>query len=224
MHIESGEFVALVGPSAAGKTTLVDAMIGAVAIQTGNIQISGFGIQEAIKNFPNAIRYVPQDIQIISGTLAANILWPVGVNEKTLDESKIAMVLKQVGLSSWVAQQPKGINAHLSAGGGSMSGGQKQRLGIARALIVSPKLLILDESTSSLDVATEEMISHEILHNLRGITRVVIAHRLSTIKDADRIFYIESGKIRGVGSFQNLLHAIPEFRHAAGFEDTSKDE
>jgi ABC-type multidrug transport system fused ATPase/permease subunit len=89
---------------------------------------------------------------------------------------------------------------------------------------VSPKLLILDESTSSLDVATEEMISHEILHNLRGITRVVIAHRLSTIKDADRIFYIESGKIRGVGSFQNLLHAIPEFRHAAGFEDTSKDE
>jgi ATP-binding cassette subfamily C protein len=224
MHIESGEFVALVGPSAAGKTTLVDAMIGAVAIQTGNIQISGFSIQEAIKNFPNAIRYVPQDIQIISGTLAANILWPVGVNEKTLDESKIAMVLKQVGLSSWVAQQPKGINAHLSAGGGSMSGGQKQRLGIARALIVSPKLLILDESTSSLDVATEEMISHEILHNLRGITRVVIAHRLSTIKDADRIFYIESGKIRGVGSFQNLLHAIPEFRHAAGFEDTSKDE
>jgi len=207
--ISYGQFVAITGPSGAGKTTFVDSILGMLEPISGEVSISGISPRSALEMWPNAIRYVPQDVSILPLSIKNNVTWPLteldGVNQE------IERLLELVNLDTWVNSLPDGIETILSSGGNSISGGQKQRIGIARALFNKPKILILDESTSALDTETESAITSNILVETTGLTRIVIAHRLTTIKNADRIIYIENGKIFKEGNFTELRAHVPQF-------------
>lgn len=196
LEVNPGEFVAITGPSGSGKTTLVDLMLGILDPDSGSAQISGLRPAMAVKKWPNAIRYVPQDVQLIPGSILQNITWPELTSD--LGEEELRNLFETVELMDWIDSLDEGWHSVINSLGTNLSGGQKQRIGIARALYSSPKILFLDESTSSLDVKTEEEIVSNILLKMKNITRIVIAHRISTIKDADRIINIENGKIASI--------------------------
>ena len=206
LEISPGEFVAIVGPSGAGKSTLVDLMLGFRGIDGGKILLSGMSPKDAISNWPGAIAFVPQNTIIIDGSIRDNITLGASLNDEFLQR---ALLFSE--LSEFVNENPDGIDFHVGERGSKLSGGQRQRLGIARAIYTNPKMIILDEATSSLDVVLEKTISQSILNLSGEITVIVIAHRLSTIRDADRIAYIENGKISAVGNFQELISLVPNF-------------
>ena len=208
-----GEFVAIVGGSGAGKTTLVDVMLGALEPQTGEVKISGLFPKVAFAQWPGAVAYVPQDSPVINGTIKENLALGYPATE-VLDEYCWES-LKLAHLDEFVKSLPNQLDTYVGDRGTRLSGGQKQRLGIARALITNPKLLILDEATSSLDGITESEISAELRYLKGEVTLIVIAHRLSTIVNADRIYFIKSGILRGVGTFSELRAAHPEFSEQA---------
>jgi len=209
LEISSGSFVAIVGPSGSGKTTLVDTLLGIVIPTEGYVTISGVSPNKAIKRWPSKVKYVPQDVQLVSGTIRENICWP----DSPLDFSndKIEEVLELVELTDWLKNQPSSLDTKIGLGGSNLSGGQKQRLGIARALVTNPEILILDESTSALDTETESLITNRVLQNMHGLTRVVIAHRLSTVRHADKLVYLENGEKIAEGDFSELRKLVPQF-------------
>ena len=208
-HVQPGEFVAIVGGSGAGKTTLVDILLGALEGKTGKVEIAGMQPLDAFSKWPGAVSYVPQDSPVINGTIKENLTLGFLANE--ISDEFCWESLKIARLNDFVDSLPNQLGTHVGDRGTRLSGGQKQRLGIARALITNPKLLILDEATSSLDGITESKIS-EALRALKGaITLVVIAHRLSTVVGADRIYFMEDGQIKGVGTFEQLKRDYPEF-------------
>ena len=213
LKANSGEFIAIVGGSGAGKTTLVDVMLGALEPQTGEVKISGLSPRVAFSQWPGAVAYVPQDSPVINGTIRENL--SLGYPAKEVVDQYCWESLKQAHLDDFVKSLPNQLDTYVGDRGTRLSGGQKQRLGIARALITNPKLLILDEATSSLDGITESEISEE-LRNLKGeVTLIVIAHRLSTVVNADRIYFVDSGILKGVGTFSELKAAHPEFLEQA---------
>ena len=206
---QPGEFVAIVGGSGAGKTTLVDVLLGALEGKTGKVEISGMHPLSAFSKWPGAVSYVPQDSPIIDGTIKENLT--LGFLSHEISEEHCWESLKIARLNDFVESLPNQLGTYVGDRGTRLSGGQKQRLGIARALITNPKLLILDEATSSLDGITESEIS-EALRALKGaVTLIVIAHRLSTVVGADRIYFMEEGQIKGVGTFEQLKRDYPEF-------------
>lgn len=213
LEINEGEFVAITGPSGAGKTTLIDTILGLQGVESGIVEIEGVNPTVFIKNNKNAIRYVPQNVQLIPTTLRNNLLWP-GAFDANLDKH-LVNCLKLAELETFLESLPKGLDTVISPNGANLSGGQRQRIGIARSLVANPRILFLDEATSSLDAKTEAGISHKIFSKLVDITRVVIAHRISTIQSADRIIYLDEGKIVGQGSFSELINQVPAFRVAA---------
>lgn len=209
LEVAEGDFLAIVGPSGSGKTTLVDLMLGIISPSEGYVRISNHSPDETIRLWPDKIRYVPQDVQLLSGSILENIIWPE--NSSTLSEIGIRHLLDLVELGEWIDSLDEGINTRINSLGSNISGGQKQRIGIARALYSSPQILFLDESTSALDAQTEKEIIEKILLKMKSLTRIVIAHRISTIKEADKIVYIENGKIRAMGSFREIAEQIPGF-------------
>ncbi len=209
IDVEPGEFLAIAGPSGSGKTTLVDVMLGIISPISGSILISGLPPSSAVKQWPNAIRYVPQDIQLIPGTILENVMWPD--IETSLTKNELSELFDTVELSEWLGTLDKGWNSEINNLGTNLSGGQKQRIGLARALYSSPQILILDESTSALDSKTERDVVENILVKMDGLTRIVIAHRVSTIKEADRIIYLSAGKILAEGDYSEVSTAISYF-------------
>lgn len=206
---EPGEFIAIVGGSGAGKTTLVDVVLGALDAQTGTVEISGLHPRSTFARWPGAVSYVPQDSAVIEGTIKENL--GLGFLASDIEDEYCWDSLKTARLEDFVVSLPNKLETFVGDRGFRLSGGQRQRLGIARALMTSPKLLILDEATSSLDGLTEFEIS-EALRGLKGeITLIVIAHRLSTVVNADRIYFLEAGSVRGVGTFEDLKTKHPEF-------------
>lgn len=208
-NAEPGEFVAIVGGSGAGKTTLVDVLLGALDAQIGEVKISGMYPRPAFSIWPGAVSYVPQDSPVINGTIKENLSLGYPVDE--ISDEYCWDSLKIARLEDFVKSLPNQLATYVGDRGTRLSGGQRQRLGIARALITNPKLLILDEATSSLDGVTESEIS-ESLRGLKGqVTLIVIAHRLSTVVNADRIYFMEKGVVKGVGTFEELKRNHPEF-------------
>lgn len=209
LEILPGESVAFVGPSGAGKSTLVDLILGLRTPTSGSIVISGVSPEEAINQWPNEIAYVPQNVEIINGSIRENIC--LGFPSDWFTEAQISSVLQICELSELVASLPEGLETRVGEFGSRISGGQRQRLGLARALITNPRIIFLDEATSALDGETEFLIT-DSLRALKGkVTVVLIAHRLSTVKDCDKVIYMESGYIEAVGTFQEVRTSLPNF-------------
>jgi ABC-type multidrug transport system fused ATPase/permease subunit len=213
LQIREGETVAIVGPSGAGKTTLVDVLLGVINPTKGKVEISGCAPLEAISAWPGAISYVPQDVTITNGTIKSNVA--LGFNESEVSELRLEQAIKGAHLEEVVQNLPDQYLAKVGERGTRLSGGQRQRLGIARALYTQPKVLVLDEATSSLDGKTESAISLGIADLKNKVTIVIIAHRLSTIKEVDRIIYLESGRIKAQGTFNEVRAIVPDFNEQA---------
>ena len=213
LYVDAGESVAIVGHSGAGKSTLIDLIMGYIQPDSGSVELSGLSPRMAFQLWPGKTAYVPQKITIYQGTLFEN----VAVGENALSDDlevkieRVNHVLKNVGLKNLIESLPFGVNTNLSEFGSSLSGGQMQRIGIARALYTDPKILILDESTSSLDTESESEIMNLLFSLKREKTLLFITHRLSTIKNVDRIYYAEKGRILADGDFESLRKKVPDF-------------
>jgi len=210
LELFQGESVALVGPSGGGKSTIADLLLGIAEPTTGFVQVYGKPPKQIISREQRFIGYVPQLTTLVSGNLRENLL--MGLEPLLYGDKHLASILDSVGLSAEFRELGICLDTSLGENGSKLSGGQLQRLGIARALVPSPKLLILDEATSSLDASSENVITKTI-GLLRGkISTVIIAHRLSTIRDVNRIYYIKNGSVVSAGGFEELRNNLEEFR------------
>lgn len=213
LTIPAGSLVAIVGPSGAGKTTLIDIMLGVLTPNQGSVLISGLPPQLAVEKWPGAVSYVPQDVLITAGTIRENV--GLGYPPESATDESVMSALKVAHLENFLAELPQHIDTQVGERGTKISGGQRQRLGIARSMFTRPHLLVLDEATSSLDGETEATIS-EAIHALRGSTTVVmIAHRLSTVRSADLVVYLSNGRIIAKGTFDEVRNAVPDFDRQA---------
>jgi ATP-binding cassette, subfamily B, bacterial PglK len=209
LKILEGESVAIVGPSGAGKTSIVDVLLGVVTPSHGSTSISGFPPLEAIAKWPGAISYVPQDVTISNGTFRENV--GMGYPEEIVTDELVWEALEVAQLAEYVRGLPLGIETPVGERGTKISGGQRQRLGIARAMFTKPRLLVLDEATSALDGQTESEVS-EAITKLQGmVTVVMIAHRLSTVQNADQVIYMSQGEIVARGTFNEVRSKVPDF-------------
>jgi ABC-type multidrug transport system fused ATPase/permease subunit len=209
LDILPGQVVAFVGPSGAGKSTLVDLILGVISPDKGSVKISGLLPQDAIEIYPGACAYVPQDVFIIEGSIAENIA--IGFDTEHFDYQRMQNAIKIAQLNEVIDGLPDGIQSAVGERGSRLSGGQRQRLGVARSLYTNPKLLVLDEATSALDGQTEADISESISAMRGEVTVILIAHRLSTVRKADKVVYIDQGKILATGTFEQVRSAVKDF-------------
>jgi ATP-binding cassette subfamily B protein len=200
-----GQTIAFVGPSGSGKTTLVKLLVGLYRPLSGDIRYDGTSVFDLdVDSLRERIGLVTQDTQLFSGTIRENLLFvnPTATDDECMD------VLKKAACQSLLARADKGLDSVIGEGGVKVSGGEKQRLSIARALLRRPNLLVFDEATSSLDSLTEEEIS-ETIRNVsmkRDLITILIAHRLSTVLHADKIFVLERGRIVESGRHDELVN------------------
>jgi ATP-binding cassette, subfamily B, bacterial PglK len=209
LEIAPGSQVAITGSSGAGKTTLVDLILGVFSSNFNSVKISGLDPLSAFARWPGAVAYVPQNINIMNATIRENV--SQGYEFDSLDENRIWESLTIAHLDEFVKSLPQGIDTHVGEFGNQLSGGQRQRLGIARALFTSPKLLILDEATSALDGETEALISQTIKELKGKCTVILIAHRLSSVMNADKVIFMENGEIKAEGTFSDVRKLSPDF-------------
>lgn len=215
IHVPDGTMTAIVGPSGGGKSTLVDLILGILIPQKGSVLLGGITPREAIKEWPGAIGYVPQEVFISNGTIRENIC--LGFDPKTVDEKLIWDALEVADLAEFVSSIDGQLEFVVGDNGGSLSGGQRQRIGIARSLLTKPSLVILDEATSALDSATENRISESIMKLRGNCTVIVVAHRLSTIRNSDQVIYVENGAVVATGTFDEVKSKSPKFEEQAEF-------
>ena len=207
LTIEPGTTIALIGPSGAGKSTLVDLILGLHEPSSGEVLCSGLKPKTLRDISPGLMSYVPQKPGLISGTLRDNIA--LGVPADEVDEEALGEAIRVAQIEDFIVGLPEGINSYLGEQTDGLSGGQIQRIGVARALYTRPKLLVLDEATSALDAETEASIT-DSLYQLGGqVTTIVVAHRLSTVQHADTVFVIDKGKLVASGKLRDLERDVP---------------
>ena len=209
LEIDAGTFVAIVGPSGSGKSTLVDLILGVSEPSFGEVKVSGLTPTQCVSKWSGAISYVPQEVSIINGSVWENVT--LGMPKSAAAERLVKEVLSMAQLEEYSEDKELHSIKNAPEFKSKVSGGQRQRLGISRALFTKPLLLVLDESTSSLDAKTEYEISKAISSIRSNKTIIVIAHRLSTVMAADKVVYISDGKIISVGTFDQVRTAVPEF-------------
>ena len=192
--IKQFTFNAIVGRSGAGKTTLVDIILGIHNPTSGTVTISGVSPKEAVIKWPGAIAYVPQEVKIINGTLRDNIV--IGYQKDEIEERFIVEALENARLNDFVISLPNGLDTYIGDGGAFLSGGQKQRLGIARALITKPKLLVLDEATNSMDIETEREFFGILQKLQREVTILMITHGISAARNSKTILNLVNGELK----------------------------
>ena len=197
-----GDSIGFIGSSGAGKTTLIDLMLGLIKPQKGNIKIDNYNINNVLHKWQNQIAYLPQESFLIDDTLEQNIA--LGIDKEKINQDLLKISLEKSNLLDLINQLPEGVKTIIGERGSKISGGQQQRISIARALYHERDIIVLDESTSSLDNETEVRIVEE-LKNLKGEkTLIFISHRLSTLKYYDRIYKLKNGKIIDSGNFNDL--------------------
>ena len=214
LNISAGSRIGIVGATGSGKTTIVDIILGLLEFQKGCFEIDGKLIgKNNMRSWQNSIGYVPQDIFLTDDTVLANIAF--GIEKKEINLKSVENAAKIASLHEFVVNElPEKYQTFIGEKGIRLSGGQRQRIGIARALYHRPKLLILDEATSSLDNLTEKDVM-DAVHNMgKDLTVIMIAHRLSTVKECDRIVVLEKGEVKHEGTFQELTKINDYFRLA----------
>ncbi|RKU10645.1 ABC transporter [Candidatus Poribacteria bacterium] len=203
LDVEPGEMIGLVGKSGVGKSTMINLICRFYDVNRGSVTIDGVDIRKIrLEDLRRHIGMVHQDIFLFDGTIAENIGY--GKPGATLDEIISAAVAAEV--HEFIAAKPDGYDMKVGERGGQLSGGEKQRIAIARAILHDPKILILDEATSSLDSATEKKIQAAIARLVKGRTTFAIAHRLSTLRNADRLIVLDDGEVAEVGTHEELMN------------------
>ena len=203
LTIQRGQSIGLIGKSGAGKTTLVDIILGLLTPERGDIKVDGISIGGELRSWQNLIGYIPQSIFLMDDTIERNIAF--GIPDEQIDQRKLDKAIQAAQLTDLVNQLPNGVKTVVGERGIRFSGGQRQRIGIARALYYEREILVLDEATAALDYETETLVS-EAIKSLSGTkTLIIIAHRLSTIEHCDCIYLIEKGQIVKSGSYREVI-------------------
>jgi ABC-type multidrug transport system fused ATPase/permease subunit len=209
MEIPAGSQVAIIGPSGSGKSTIADIICGILTPDKGSVELS-FPRSHSSFDIQPTVSYVPQKPGLVAGTIAQNVA--LGLDEKLINRELVSECLERAHLSDVVGALPHGIDSDLGKLQDSLSGGQAQRLGLARALYTFPGLLVMDEATSALDGESESEIA-KVLESLRGsVTVVLIAHRLNTVQHANNVFLVQNGRIVDEGPFVDLVNRNPSMR------------
>ncbi|HJC38945.1 MAG TPA: ABC transporter ATP-binding protein/permease [Candidatus Mediterraneibacter faecigallinarum] len=202
LHIGAGETVGIVGQTGAAKTTLVQLIPRLYDVTSGRLLIDGRPVEKyPLKHLRDAVAMVLQKNTLFSGTLKENLLW--GNPEADMEE--IEEACRIAGADEFIGRLEKGYDTEMGQGGVNVSGGQKQRICIARAILKRPKVLILDDSTSAVDTATEARIREMLAEKLPRMTKIIIAQRISSVRHADKIVVLEDGRIQGIGTHEELL-------------------
>lgn len=204
LSIPRGSFVGFIGGSGAGKTTLVDVILGLLAPAEGEVLVDGVDVHPRLRQWQNQIGYVPQSIYLTDDTLRRNIAF--GLAESEIDDGAVRRAIRAAQLEDFVAALPDGADTVVGERGVRLSGGQRQRIGIARALYHDPDVLVLDEATSALDVATERGIMEAVMA-LEGKTVLIVAHRLSTVANCAKLYRMENGRVVHEGAYRDVVNA-----------------
>ena len=213
LEITPGQQVALIGTSGSGKSTIADLILGLLAPTQGNLKVSGLNPRDIVLQSPGRLAYVPQRPGIISGTVANNIA--LGVETSNLDIPRLEAAISASHLKHVLEGLPEGPHTDLGKRRDELSGGQLQRIGLARALYAKPGLLVMDEATSALDAESENEIN-KALDEMRGkVTVILIAHRLNTIQRSDVVYLVEEGEVSASGSFPELLESNKKVQNLA---------
>lgn len=210
VEIRRGERIGVVGPSGAGKSSFANLVMGLLAPQAGDVLVDDETISDRLSAWRRHIGFVPQSIRLFDDSLRRNIA--IGRKDHEIDEDRVRAAIAHAQLETVVAGLPDGLDTIVGEHGARLSGGQVQRVGIARALYHDPDVLVLDEATAALDMATERDLNRAI-EEMTGKTQIVIAHRLSTVRNCDRLFYMEDGRIADTGDFDGLYRNNGAFRH-----------
>lgn len=214
LTIGRGESLGIVGPTGAGKSTLVDLIVGLLPPSAGRITVDGVDLAGHARDWRRHVGYVPQAIVLLDDTLRRNVA--LGIAERDIDDARVRAALRTAQMEALVAGLPEGLDTRVGERGLRLSGGERQRLGIARALYHDPDVLVLDEATAALDTATEAAVA-DALRALRGAkTVLLIAHRLSTVRACDRIAMLVEGRLADCGTYDELLARNDLFRRLAG--------
>lgn len=206
-HIEPGQTIALVGPTGAGKTTIINLLSRFYDVNEGAVKIDGYDVRDVtLRSLRKQMGVMLQDTFIFSGTIIENIRY----GNLAATEEEVIQAAKIVRAHDFIKDLKDGYETVVEERGSTLSAGQRQLISLARALLADPKILILDEATSSIDTKTEELLQEGLQQLLKGRTSFIIAHRLSTIKNSDKIFYIDGGRIVEEGSHDQLMakHAL----------------
>jgi ATP-binding cassette, subfamily B, bacterial PglK len=210
LTIARGESVGIVGPTGAGKSTLVDVMLGLLRPARGRVLADGRDIRDGLRAWQTQIGYVPQQVMLIDDTLRRNIAF--GLDDDRIDEARVVEVVRTARLAPLVQSLPDGLNTRVGERGIRLSGGERQRIAIARSLYRDPAVLIFDEATSALDHQTEREIA-DAIDAVRGQrTVVVIAHRMTTVRNCDRLIVLDAGRVVAEGTFDALSTSSAAFR------------
>ena len=202
-EIKKGDFIGIIGKSGSGKSTLINLILGLLKQNNGKVDFNS-----DYQNLKDLVSYVPQDIYLLDDTIKRNIAF--GEEDNEIDDKKVEEVIISSGLSELIQKNKKGLELILGERGIRLSGGEKQRVGIARALYRKPKILILDEATSSLDTSTEKDIINSINYLKNKLTIIIVTHRLNTIKNCEKVFLIKDGKIIDSGNLGYLTDKYSE--------------
>ena len=219
LHLEPGEVVALVGPSGSGKTTLVNLLPRFVLPSQGNVLLDGHDLADwSLGTLRRQFAMVSQDVVMFNDSLAMNVALGQAV-----DRTRVVQCLEAANLGAHVAQLPRGIDTVVGHNASQMSGGQRQRLAIARALYKDAPILILDEATSALDTESERLVQDALQRLMVGRTTLIIAHRLSTIEHADRIVVMAGGRVEESGTHAELVarRGLYARLHQTGFGEVN---
>lgn len=208
--LRKGESVALVGASGAGKSTLTDLLLGLIDASSGEVRVDGEPLRAVRRAWQDRIGFVPQDVFLLDDTIRRNVA--LGMTDAEIDDARVWRALELAHLDARVRALPEGLAAFAGDRGASLSGGERQRIGIARALYHDPDILVFDEATSALDLRTEREIADTMAELMASKTVLVVAHRPSTVKLCRTVLFLETGRIRGYGTFDELLARDAAFR------------
>ena len=217
LKIDKGSAIAFVGESGAGKTTMVDIILGLLTPETGKIIVDGTDIEDNLRGWMKNIGYIQQSNYLMDEKIFRNIAF--GIPDQEIDQEKLKQAIEAAQLTELIERLPRGLKTRVGERGVRLSGGQKQRVSIARALYNNPQVLIMDEATSALDNITEKFVI-EAIERLRGDrTIIMIAHRLTTVRNCDIIYMMDEGEIIAQGTYDELLQTSKEFRKMSLVEE-----